>query len=128
MTRIEDALTGLRRAGRWVIRIVDNKCGDGSLLIRSAERATALGFVAVEARGFDRSPDNIAAARAAAAGVGQAPGVRLIFVSRAYGMPIPFEDDTDLLLADPDEDTAEELRRLADLSGVVIEHSFASPA
>lgn len=127
MARIDGALTGLRLAGRRVIRIVDNKCGDGSLLIRTAERATALGFVAVEARGFDRSPDNIAAARAAA-GVGQAPGVRLIFVSRAYGMPIPFEDDTDLLLADPDEDSAEEFRRLADLSGVIIEHTFASPA
>lgn len=60
------ALKALRERGRRSIRIVDAGCGAGDLLIETVRRARALGFVAIEARGIDRDPALIAAARAAA--------------------------------------------------------------
>jgi SAM-dependent methyltransferase len=43
----------LRGARRRSVRIVDLHCGTGTLLLRSAYTARALGFVSVEVRGVD---------------------------------------------------------------------------
>jgi SAM-dependent methyltransferase len=57
----------LRKRGRRSIRVVDARCGDGSLLLHLARAARALGFVAIEGRGIDRDPALVAAARLSAA-------------------------------------------------------------
>lgn len=122
MTRIERFLRGLRDVGRRSVFIVDNKCGDGGLLIRAAQRARALGFVAIEAKGFDRSPDRVAVARAAAL-AGRDPAIGFNFFVREAGSPLPVEDDeADLLLAAPGEDEAAEVARVADPDGTVVSH------
>ncbi|MFS0738360.1 SAM-dependent methyltransferase [Sphingomonas sp. 1P06PA] len=64
---IDDVLAALRRRGRRAIRIVDLDCRSGRRLIDIAARARAKGFLAIEARGCDRSPLAIAAARRAGA-------------------------------------------------------------
>jgi SAM-dependent methyltransferase len=66
MARVETSLRRLRKAGRRAVLIVDPHCGDGTFLLRAARRAMALGFVAIEALGFDRDPAALAAARSAA--------------------------------------------------------------
>jgi hypothetical protein len=53
LRRIEGVLIRMRRAQRRAVRIVDAGCGDGAWLVRAAQRAVSLGFVAVECRGFD---------------------------------------------------------------------------
>jgi SAM-dependent methyltransferase len=63
MARVEDTLLRLRKAGRRAILIVDPACGDGALLLRAARRAETLGFVAIEALGFDRDFRRLALAR-----------------------------------------------------------------
>lgn len=121
MARIDRVLAGMRRAGRRAILIVDNKCGDGRLLIRAAQRAAALGFVAVEAHGFDRSPQQIADARTAARDIAD-PRVRLKFTLRSGSEPPRFDDDeADLILADPDEDPPGVLRELVHPTGTIID-------
>jgi SAM-dependent methyltransferase len=119
MARIDRALIRLRRAGRRAILIVDNKCGDGGLLIRAARRAGALGFVAVEALGFDRSPERIAAARRAAVD-NVDPRIRLGFALRHDTAPLELEDDADLMLADPDEEPPSVLAELTHPTGTII--------
>jgi SAM-dependent methyltransferase len=63
MARAEDTFLRLRKAGRRAVLIVDPACGDGALLVRAARRAEALGFVAIEALGFDRDFRRLALAR-----------------------------------------------------------------
>lgn len=122
MRKIERYLAALRKAGRRAVFIIDNKCGDGGLLIEAARRARALGFVAIEAKGFDRSPDRVAIARAAAL-AGRDPAIGFNFVVREAGSPLPVEDDeADLLLAAPGEDEAAEVARVADPDGAVVTH------
>lgn len=67
--QIDDALIGLRKAGRCAIRILDVGCGDGAWLISTVLRAQMLGFVAIEARGFDIVPALIDRARSIAGGI-----------------------------------------------------------
>lgn len=122
MMRIERFLCALRKVGRRSVFIVDNRCGDGRLLIRVAKRALALGFVAIEAKGFDRSPDRVAAARASALGA-RDPAIGFSFLVRADGSPLPVEDDeADLMLAARDEDEAAEIARVADPGGAIVSH------
>ena len=122
LARIERFLRGLRDVGRRSVFIVDNKCGDGRLLIETAKRARALGFVAIDAKGFDRSPDRIAMARAAAL-AGRDPAIGFDFFVRDAGSPLPVEDDdADLMLAFPGEDEATEVARVADPDGTIIDH------
>lgn len=122
MMRIERFLSALRKAGRRSVFIVDNKCGDGSLLMRAAKRARALGFVAIDAKGFDRSTERIALARAAAL-AWRDPAVGLGFFVRETGSPLPVqEDEADLMLAAPEEDEPEEIERVADPDGIIINH------
>ncbi len=64
--RIDTALRDLRARRRHAIRILDLSCGDGHWLIRTARRARALGFTAIEGRGVDRDPAAIAGATRAA--------------------------------------------------------------
>lgn len=64
---IDDVLAALWRQGRRAIRIVDLDCRSGRRLIDVAARARKRGFLAIEARGCDRSPLAIAAARRAGA-------------------------------------------------------------
>lgn len=67
--QIDDTLIGLRKAGRCAIRILDVGCGDGAWLISTVLRAQMLGFVAIEARGFDILPALIDRARSMAGGI-----------------------------------------------------------
>lgn len=64
---VERVLLRLRDEGRRAIRIVDVDCGTGRRLAGVVRRARALGFTAIEARGYARSPEAaVAAARAGA--------------------------------------------------------------
>lgn len=67
MRRIDEILLALRDQGRRAVHIVALGCGDGLCLTRVAMRASALGFVAIDAHGCDCDRDQIARARAAAA-------------------------------------------------------------
>jgi ubiquinone/menaquinone biosynthesis C-methylase UbiE len=126
MMRIEHFLCALRRAGRRSVFIVDNKCGDGRLLIRAAKRARALGFVAIEAKGFDHSPGRIATARALALGA-RDPAIGFSFLVREDGAPLPVEDDeADLMLAARGEDEAAEVARVAHPDGTIVSHWLSS--
>jgi SAM-dependent methyltransferase len=127
MARIDRTLAAMRGAGRRAIMILDNKCGDGRLLIHAARRASALGFVVIDAGGFDRSLKRIAAARAAAAQCRE-PDIRFTFAPRFGGVALDLDDDADLMIADPDEDPPGELDRLTHPTGTIIEHRFAPPA
>jgi SAM-dependent methyltransferase len=69
LRRIEAVLMKMRHAQRRAVRIVDAGCGDGEWLVLAAQRAAALGFVAVEGRGFDADRAAIGRARARAAGL-----------------------------------------------------------
>ncbi len=90
--QIDDTLIGLRKAGRRAIRILDVGCGDGAWLISAALRAPMLGFLAVEARGFDVAPVLIERARATAAGIVD-PRVGLSFDIADIGQALAEEDD-----------------------------------
>jgi SAM-dependent methyltransferase len=118
--RIDAYLIAARRAGRRAILIVDNKCGDGRLLIRAAKRASALGFVAVDARGFDRSPERVRQALSAARFC-RDPNIRLDFVAREGSAPLPLDDEADLMLADSDEDPPSVLQELTSPRGTLID-------
>ena len=97
MMRVERFLCALRRAGRRSVFIVDNKCGDGRLLIRAAARASALGA--------------------------RDPAIGFSFLVRADGAPLPVEDDeADLMLAARGEDEAAEIARVADPDGAIVSH------
>lgn len=61
------ALVALRDRNRRSVRIVDADCGTGTLLLCAVQQARALGFTAIEARGIDTAPAQVARARAAAA-------------------------------------------------------------
>lgn len=106
--------------------MIDNHCGDGRLLVRAAERAVALGFVAVEGRGFDRSAKNIERARAAARGC-TLPGVRLVFVRRLRKLPIAADCEADLVLAAPVEDPRDDLDALLGPHGAIVMRTIVPP-
>ncbi|HST37049.1 MAG TPA: hypothetical protein VLK25_10535 [Allosphingosinicella sp.] len=125
MARVDAFLTTARRAGRRAIMIVDNKCGDGRMLIRVAKRASALGFIVVDARGFDRAPEHIERARAAARFC-RDPNIRLNFALREGSAPLLLDDEADLMLADPDEDPPSALQELTWSGGVLIDRGGAS--
>lgn len=76
--RIEAALVELRLQGRRTIRILDLGCGPGTWTLRTALRARALGFEAVEARGVDLSAGLIALAHDSA-GAARGPGLAIDF-------------------------------------------------
>ncbi len=78
MWRIDQLLRALRRAGRRSVAMIDLACGDGSRLVRAAKLARRLGFVAIEARGFDKSAVKVAAAAQAATAV-RDPAIGLTF-------------------------------------------------
>ena len=123
MMRIERFLCALRNAGRRAILIVDNSCGDGRLLIRAAKRARKLGFVAIEAQGYDRSPDHVARAAHAAALAGRDPAIGFCFRVREDGAPLPVEDaEVDLVLAAEDEDDGAEIARVAVPTALIVNH------
>ena len=67
--RLDAALVALRSDGRQALRILDAGCGCGTMLVRIVRRARALGFTAIEARGFDAAPRLVALAHAFAAGL-----------------------------------------------------------
>ncbi len=62
--QIDDALIALRGHGRCAVHILDVRCGCGEWLVRAALRAASLGFVAVDARGFDEDAVFVERARA----------------------------------------------------------------
>jgi SAM-dependent methyltransferase len=67
--RIDHALLDMRASGRRALRILDVGCADGGALIEAVLHAVMLGFVAIEARGFDSKPDLVDRARATAVGI-----------------------------------------------------------
>lgn len=111
-------LKGLRKRGRYSIRIVDASCGAGDLLILAVRRARELGFVAIEGRGIDSDPRLIASARQAAARETD-PAIGLIFeegdMSRAMRDETGFPADL-ILCASPGKNERE-LAELAQAAG-----------
>lgn len=61
------ALSALRDAGRYSVRIVDADCGTGALLLAALRQARTLGFTAIEGRGIDGAPSLVARAVVSAA-------------------------------------------------------------
>lgn len=90
--RIDAALGELRAQGRHAVRILDLGCGPGTWTLRTALRARALGFVAVEARGIDISHELIGLARAAAKQVAD-PAIGLEFEVCDLETALAGEDD-----------------------------------
>ncbi len=100
--RIDEMLTRLHEAGRKSVAIVDTACGQGQLLLHAARKARALGFVAIEAKGFDPSPENIEAAwRTAMATRDPAIGYSFMAVNDAAALPLE-DHDADLAIGDHD--------------------------
>lgn len=64
---VSAALSALRARNRRSVRIVDADCGRGTLLLCAVRHARALGFTAIEARGIDTAPRDVARARVTAA-------------------------------------------------------------
>lgn len=115
--RIDQALVRLHDDGRRSVFLVDAACGDGHLLIHAARRARALGFVAIDARGFDADAERIACAALAARNCAD-PAIGLVFEMRAPDAPLPIGDgEADIVIAaGTDEDPA----RLIGRDGEVI--------
>lgn len=97
--RIDAELIRLRTDRRWSIKIVDAGCGAGGWLIRTALRARALGFTAIEGRGFDASPAMVALANAAAADL-RDPAIGLTFdaADLATALAREVEEPADIIL------------------------------
>ena len=118
--KVHRVLRELRATGRRAISILDTRCGNGDLLIRAARHARALGFVAIEARGFDALAGGIAAARVAARAWPD-PGIGFVFDLRRRGGDFPIEDlEADILIGSTGLDSADELVRLVDPGGATI--------
>lgn len=124
MERIERFLVALRRAGRRTILIADADCGDGRLLIEAANRAHALGFVVIDAKGFDPSPPQIEAAVEAAKTKGD-PAIRFRFVTLDESAPLLLDegddDRADLMLASARRPAAD-IVRVMDRDATLIRH------
>lgn len=91
--RIDATLIDLRTHRRHAIRIVDLGCGAGDWLIRTAQRARALGFTAIEARGVDSDPVAVAVA-ARRAEEHRDPAIGLTFEVGRFGEVLEEERDT----------------------------------
>ena len=105
LEEIDRALQTLHIHGRHSVFIVDTTCGDGRLLIHAARRARALGFVAIDARGFDPAPGKIALANAAARAV-RDPATGFAFTLLPAGSALPIEDgEIDLAIGAPGDVT-----------------------
>lgn len=121
LARIGLVLRALRRKGRRAVVIVDNRCGEGGLLLRAAALARRLGFVAIDAQGFDRAADRLTCARAAAAQAARDPAIGLAFTLRQGAGALPVDEQgADIVLAAPDEDPPAELRRITDPDGAIL--------
>lgn len=98
---VERVLLRLRDEGRRAIRVVDVDCGTGRRLAGVVRRARALGFTAVEVRGY--APSAVAAGAAARARRRRAdPGVGWTFGAEEAGAALATEraeGDADLILA-----------------------------
>jgi SAM-dependent methyltransferase len=104
LEQIDRAFQALHIHGRHSVFIVDTACGDGRVLIHAARRARVLGFVAIDARGFDPAPEQIALATAAARAVHD-PAIGFAFTLLPTGSALPIEDgEIDLVIGAPDGD------------------------
>lgn len=65
-TDVKRQLDRLHHQHRHAVRILDVDCGCGDLLIAAVRYASAIGFVAIEGKGVERSPAAIAHARTTA--------------------------------------------------------------
>lgn len=101
LEQIDRALQTLHIHGRHSVFIVDTACGDGRLLIHAARRARALGFVAIDARGFDHAPERIAFATASARAI-RDPATGFAFTLLPPGAALPVDDgEVDLVIGAP---------------------------
>lgn len=118
--QVEQILSALRHGGRKSVEIVDACCGDGALLVAAAKRARALGFVAIEAKGFDTAPDCVERAWALAAAI-RDPAIGCTFLVRDAGGSLPIDDhDADIVLGDP---TNREVGRIAARPAAIVARS-----
>ncbi|MDQ8755298.1 hypothetical protein RCO27_03560 [Sphingosinicella sp. LHD-64] len=105
LEQIDRALQTLHIHGRHSVFLVDTACGDGRLLIHAARRARALGFVAIDAKGFDPAPEHIAFATAAA-GTVHDPAIGFAFTLLPTGGTLPIDDgEVDLVIGPRDAET-----------------------
>ena len=113
-------LAALRKRGRRSIRIVDANCGAGDLLVHAAQRARALGYLAIEGHGIDCDPAMIARARAAAR-IAADPAIGLEFevgdARNALSAEAIFPADI-VLYAEQARDTA--LKAVAGAAGISV--------
>lgn len=76
--RIARALLAFRNQGHRAVRLLDLDCADGGRLLRAAEKARELGFVAIEGRGVSLWTAGIRHARWQA-GLAAHPSTSLVF-------------------------------------------------
>lgn len=99
IAQVDRALVRLHDGGRRSVFLVDIACGDGRLLVHAARRARALGFVAIDGRGFDAHAEQIACADLAARNCAD-PAIGLAFEIRAPDAPLPIGDEeADIVIA-----------------------------
>lgn len=113
-------LRRLRAQGRRAVCVIDLDCGSGDRVMRLAHYARALGFLAIEVWGFDRSPEQVEAASHAAKSLPN-PRIGFSFALRPTGNLVPVEDGAaDILIAGQCEQDLSELSRIVDPSGLTL--------
>lgn len=116
--KVEQLLQALRKAGRRSLLIVQTHCGDGHVANAAARRARALGFVAIEVRGFDADAEAIGKAWADAL-VEPDPAIGVEYRVTDDDSHLPVEDhEADLVLCAHDD--AEAHRICANPKAVVL--------
>lgn len=118
--RVKARLKALRLKGRRAVRIVDVNCGNGGLLVQSADYARSLGFLSIEAVGVDCSSRLIEAARHRARSAADlAIGLKFDVAEPLWQLEAEAEFPADIVLfeepARPSPALAEAVRRAGDL-------------
>jgi SAM-dependent methyltransferase len=88
-TVLDAELRTLKASGASAVRILDAGCGPGTWLRRVVAHAHWLGFRKIDARGFDISEVQIAAARKKSRALARLPGVTLTFEVGDLTQPLP---------------------------------------
>jgi SAM-dependent methyltransferase len=86
---IDRSLVALAESGQKHLRVLDAGCGPGTWMRRVLQRAHLLGFIRVEARGFDISAEQIMLAQKTAGRTAALPGAACEFELGDITQPFP---------------------------------------
>lgn len=91
---IDDTLNELRLSGRRELSVLDLGCGPGTWLRRIVERAAAMGFTRVTARGIDLADAQVRRARLLSHSLAQREGASLVFETGDIRKSLPEADQS----------------------------------